>query len=103
MLYSDYIGANLVWVDKGVLHLISHPCCIIKDKYCFLFSLKIVICCGCLKTWHTFYCLMCIRVWRHITLFTCVVHDDAIRFTYNSAGIGVQFYMGVHNGPSGLI
>ena len=46
--------------------------------------------------------LVCICVWGHITLFICVVHDDAIGSTYNNIGMKVQLYMAMYNLPLAL-
>ena len=98
ILYSYYVGTNMVWVLNGVLHFISHPYCLIRDKDYCLSIIRISICCGRLHNWYTFDWIICIRVWGHIILFTCVVHDDAISSTYNSVRMRLQFYLAMYNG-----
>ena len=102
VLYSDSAGTKLVWVYKGVLHFISITYCLINDKDCCRSRLRVVICCDCFHNWHTFYLLICIRVWEHIKLFICVVHDDEIGSTCNSFHMRVQLYLYMYNVPSDL-
>ena len=103
VLYIGSIGMKLVWFYKGVLQLIDHPYCFIKDKYCCLSSLWIVICCGCFHNWNTSDNLIYICVCRHITPFTYVVHDYATVSIYISVGFRVQYYLNMYNGTYALL
>ena len=102
VLYSDYVGTKLVWVYKDVLHLLLHTYCLIKDKVFCIYSLRVFICCGWLHNWHIFDNIICIRVWGHITIYTCVVNNDAIVSTYNIIFIRFQLKMAIYNGTSDL-
>ena len=96
------ICMKLFWVHQGVIYCFTHPDRFVEYWDRGLPCLRIVICCGCLKYWYCLYGIICVSVWRDVTLIACKTHDDAVGAANNCFCVWIHLHFSVDHWSSAL-